>query len=106
MLLRCSEEFMYALNNASGSSAGPCPTFSPYDVQSGLPCVSSWWRRSGLCESDCVESRCAVHAAPPLGGAGGMVSEPRPFCSRAWLPSCPSREAYDVDVQDAACAEG
>src|SRR3954447_2558301 len=104
MLSRCSGEFMYALNSVSAEDVGPSPTFSPYAVQSGLPCVSSWWPRSGLCDSACCWSRWFVQFAATLDVPLATVSALSPWSARAWLIS-DTRRLPNADGDDSAEAE-
>src|SRR3954463_12920924 len=105
MLSRCSGEFMYAWNSLSADDVGPSPTFSPYAVQSGLPCVSSWWPRSGLCDSACCWSRWLVQLAATVDVPLVTVSALSPCCALALLIRDTSRLAY-ADGEDSAPAVG
>src|SRR3954451_20463054 len=94
MLSRGSGEVMYALNRVSAEDVGPSPTFSPYAVQSGLPWVSSWWPRSGLCDSACCWSRWFVQLAATVDVPLVTVRALRPCCALALLIRVTSRLEY------------
>src|SRR6476659_3084392 len=105
MLSRCSGEFMYAWNNVSAEEVGPSPTFSPYAVQSGLPWVSSWWPRFGLCDRACCSSRWFVQFAATVEVPLVTVTALSPWSARAELMSETSRLA-NAEGEDSAPAEG
>src|SRR4051794_6695209 len=104
MLSRCSGEFMYAWNSLSADDVGPSPTFSPYAVQFGLPWVSSWWPRSGLCDNACCWSRWFVQLAATLDVPLATVSALSPWSARAWLIS-DTKRLPKAAGDDSAAAE-